>query len=182
MGLDLILAVRTKKLRSKKELQELNYRFMEASSLGYGKSPIKIEEVHDSHNYYYQIETMSRYYGEHYARGHFPKIYAAVRWLRCNFPEGEILYGSDNNYLEEMEALTVEDQEKMMEFWCKSGGLTYRNRTPEKENFKRLCPNCDVIMSQYMWSGGNGAINCLGCKYTEETKDGGLTWIEITRI
>ena len=182
MGIDLQLAAKTKKRRSKEELRELNYRFMEASTLGYGKNPIKdADNIHDSQNFYYELSSLSRYYGQGYARGSFPEIYAAIEWFRVNFPEADILYGGDGEYLEEMVAFTKQKQEELLRFWCENGGLTYRNSKPKKPIFNRKCPNCEVVMSQYMYSGENGAINCLGCRFAEETKDGGATWFEVKR-
>lgn len=181
MGVDLQLAVKTNKLREEKELKELNYRFMEASSLGYGKNPIKLCDEKADDSFIYEIETVSRHYSEGYARGHFPEIYCAIEWLRYNFPEGEILYGGDHYFVEELPILSKEEQRELLDFWCKSGGLTYRHREPENELFKRICPNCEQVMTQYMWSGGNGEVNCLGCKYKEETKDQGKTWQEIKK-
>jgi hypothetical protein len=58
--------------------------------------------------------------------------------------------------------------------------LPYRQRKPEKEQFRIECPNHkEKIMSQYMWSGELGAgVCCQACKYATETKDGGKTWEE----
>lgn len=179
MGVDLRLGVKTKRLCEEKELKELNYRFLEASSLGYGKKPINLSDEKVDESYIYEVDTTSRLYSQRYARGHFPEIYCAIEWLRYNFPEGEILYGGDHCFIEETPVLSKEEQEKLLEFWCKSGGLTYRQRKPQNDLFRRVCPNCEQVMNQYMWSGGSGEVSCLGCKYKEKTQDQGQSWKEI---
>ena len=185
MGVDVILAAKTKQKRTDDELRELNYRFMEASNLGYEKNPIGEADFSryypDSDTYYYEVHTLSRYYGEDYARGHWPEIYAGIEWLRQNFPEAEIVYGGDHTSIENIGVLTKEEQEEIMRFWCKQGGLSYRTRPPESPLFRRECPNCKIVMSQSMWSGGNGRITCQGCKFQEETTDQGKTWFEVKK-
>lgn len=185
MGVDIHLAARTKKRRTEAELKELNYRFEEACCLGYESEPIKLSDYNEKYypddtNLYYELSTLSRYYSEGYARGYFPDIYAAIEWFRRNFPEADILYDGDFDGIENTSVLTKEKQEELLDYWCKHGGLEYRNREPENPLFKRNCPVHNKQMIQYMWSGGNGAINCLACGYKEETKDKGITWEKIT--
>lgn len=181
MGIDIRLAARTTKRRTPQEIKELNYRFMEASSFGYGKNPITENYDYNKSIFFYEVYSLSRLYADSYARGHWPEINSAIDWLRFNFPEADIIYGGDHTDIEDLPVLTMVDQKHLNDFWCTSGGLTYRNRIPDRESFKRLCPNCDVIMSQYMFSGENGAIACLGCKFREETKDGGNSWFELKK-
>lgn len=183
MGVDVHLAARTKKKRSDDELLELNYRFKEANrGFGYEINPITLADYSDHYpngDFIYQVATLSRYYGEGYERGMWPEINGAIEWMRQNFPEAEILYGGDHGFIEETPIFTEEDQKETTAMWCKSGGLGYRGEEPKTPSFRRECPFHKKTMAQYMWSGNNGAINCLACGYAEETKDGGTTWLKI---
>ncbi len=183
MGVDLKLYARTPEPVSNEKLRELNYRFMEASDLGYGVNPIRKEVDYAPQDgfHYYEVETMSRLYDKGYARGHFPEIYAAIEWLRRNMPNCEIIYGGDHTDLEYLPVLTKDDQEALLQHWAETGGLTYRQSIPREPAFQRECPNCVVIMSQSMWSGANGRLTCQGCKHQEETRDGGNTWFVVEK-
>lgn len=183
MGIDINMWVKSKKKYEEAELKELNYRFMEATSISSRVTAIELETsgyVPDDGFFYYDIYSPFRYYSEGYARGPWDSITTAINWLRYNFKDSEILYGGDC-MVDECPILTKERQNEIDEFWFKSGGLTYRERKPDNELFAQKCPNCDVLMNQYMWSGGNGELICLGCKYKIETKDQGKTWQEIIK-
>lgn len=181
MGIDIRMGVKTKKLRSAEELRKLNYRFMEASDLGWDKSPITLEDYKRNGDYFYELNSLSRYYSGGYSRGHFPEIYCAIEWLRQNFPEGEVLYGPDQYSIDETSVFSKQDQEELLQFWTQNGSLNYRYTKPDHPGLYRECPNCKEIMSQFMWGGGQAGIRCLGCKYVEVTKDDGKTWEEIKK-
>ena len=75
MGIDASLMVKSKCKYSAEELNELNYRFMEASC--YGDTPKAICEAEQQKNdphFYYKIGSSSRYYGRGYERGDWPTI------------------------------------------------------------------------------------------------------------
>lgn len=180
MGLDISLWVKSKKEYSDEELRELNYRFMEATSISDRVPAIKKEEINpeympNENNFYYGVYSFSRYYGMGYARGPWDRITMAINWLRFNFTDSEILYGGDC-MVYECPVLTKEEQNKIDEFWYEDGGLSYGNRKPGNEALIKKCPVCDVVMSQYMWGGNKAGICCLGCKYRLETEDNGKTW------
>lgn len=182
MGVDIHLAAKTTRKRTEDELIDLNYRFEEANrGFGYETLPIKVSDYNDTYYkesgvYYYQVSTLLRYYGKGYERGPYPDIYAAIEWMRQNFPEAEILYGGDYGFIEETPVFSKEDQEELMAYWCKEGGLNYRGRLPEDPLFRRPCPIHKRIMAQFMWGGNKGGINCLACGHREETTDGGANW------
>ena len=183
MGIDISLYVKTKKKYEEAELRHLNYRFMEATSIGWGNKPIQLYDGDfkpQDDCFYYQVDSLCRYYGVNYSGGNWSDISMAINWLRFNFEDSEILYGGDSS-ADECSILTKEDQEELNEHWYKTGRLTYRGRKPHNELFAQICPTCDVVMNQYMWSGGNGEINCLGCGYTLKTEDLGKTWQEIKK-
>jgi ribosomal protein S27E len=184
MGIDIKLFVKTKKKFEEAELRHLNYRFMEATTLGYGNKPISLVDKENYYftnddNFYYEIDTFTRYYSKGYARGDWAEISMTINWLRYNFFPCEILYGGDSS--DDIPILTEEEQEELNKYWYESGRLSYRQSEPQNELFAQKCPNCDEKMTQYMWSGGNGEINCLGCRYTLKTEDQGKTWQEKTK-
>ena len=174
MGIDASLMVKSKCKYSAEELNELNYRFMEASC--YGDTPKAICEAEQQKNdphFYYKIGSSSRYYGRGYERGDWPTISYAITWLRFNFPDSEILYGGDCYDIEEYPVFTLKDQQEMDIHWCKNEHLPYRDRG---NDHNRVCPNCNKICTQYMWGSQKAGVNCLGCEFTEETTDDGITW------
>jgi len=183
MGIDISLYIKTKELKTPEELLDLNYKFLEACSIGDGKQPISLDDGHfvpkDGYNYY-SVWSLSRYYGVGYARGAWDSICMAIEWLRLNFKDSEILYGGDCS-ADECPIFTIEDQKEMTEYWAKNGGISYRQRKPDSPNYEIDCPNCKKMMSQFMWCNNGGGIRCLGCKYTLQTKDGGENWEEIKR-
>lgn len=182
MGIDLRLAVKTSKRRTEEELRMLNYRFMNASSYGYGKNPIQ-ESRHstDPSTFMYEVQSVSRLYSKGYERGNFPEINGAVSWLRFNFPEGRIIYVGDHSDIEEGDEMTVQDQQDLLEWWCQHGRIPYMERKPERPEYAFECPNCRVQMSQCGWgmNGNYALIHCIGCGYEQKTEDGGKSWILI---
>jgi hypothetical protein len=174
MGIDVSLKIRSKKLYTAEELDLLNYRFLEASSLGNRPRAIILgEQIENDPHFYYEIKTGLRYYGIGYERGPWDIISSAINWLRFNFSEEVILYSGD---CDSSSVFTEEDQKELDEHWYTHGGIPYHWR---KSEYNRICPNCHMSLSQYIFGGtGKAGLICLGCEFRESTLDGGKTWME----
>lgn len=183
MGLDAQLYFTTTRKVSKEELADLNYRFKEAVSFGWGDFPIEEKNFTRNGLPYYEVCSLSRYYGEGYERGDFPEIYMTFQWIKGNFENAVIYYGGDtydDKDSFETPILDEYEEESLIEHWVKNGGLPYRHREPENPALRKECPkHLGKIMDQYMWGGNAAGIICQACKHKEETHDGGKTWEEI---
>jgi hypothetical protein len=177
MGIDTTIKIKTKAKIADDILRDLNYRFMELGMIHYGNSPISLSQYSQfPDGYCYKIDSLERYYGIGYERGHWPNILMSLKWLKHNIPDSIIYYGGDD--WEGDDEFTDEVEKEITNHWLNNGGLPYRERPNE---FGVKCPTCKKLMTRYMWGGDRAGIVCLGCRYKLETSDNGKNWIEIKK-
>lgn len=125
MGIDVHMYVKAKRELAEQELMDLNYRFKEACSIGYGDFPITRSSYWELPEHCYAVDTLSHYYGPSYARGSFPEILMAIKWLQHNI--GDVHYGGDSSGLEDTLLWTPELEKEYMDYWLENGGIEYRD-------------------------------------------------------
>lgn len=74
------------------------------------------------------FDTNERYYGQGYARGEWPVIYAQIRKLGSVFPRATIHYGSDHDVHDDPgEICTNEYLETIWQYYLQHGHSEYDN-------------------------------------------------------
>ncbi|GGO86708.1 hypothetical protein GCM10011584_09680 [Nocardioides phosphati] len=70
------------------------------------------------------LQTLSRYYGEHYERGDWPRIYGAIRVMQAAFPGARVFYGGDTT--DDGEECTDEMLTRIWRHFLSPNGNDYR--------------------------------------------------------
>jgi hypothetical protein len=164
MGVDAMIFVKPATPVSDDELRSLSWRLCVATGF---KQRANSPALHRSeyHGGWIEFSTLWRLYSDHYERGSWPDIYAAIRWLWLNFPGGEVRYFGDHTDLEDAMAFTPEDADKLWKHWASENGDDYHAR-------ERGCACCGRPI--YVNGGGGGERwgSCPACGKEFETKCG----------
>ncbi len=130
MGVDCEILFSTGRELSEQDEKILAWRLVEAVGRRFFYPERPFHRLHSSSEMYgttatHEINSLERFYGEGYERGHWPDIAAVITWLRLNFPNGQVWYGGDTG-----EALTLITDQFMSEtwkHWAEHGGVPYRD-------------------------------------------------------
>ena len=181
MGVDAIVLVRVSREMTDKEIKRLSWRCMEAldSSHFYKQALNRVESRLDQEpepgTTLLEAGVWSRHYGEGYERGDFVFLAMLAEWLEAN-TGGVVYYGTDHG---DDSKPWREIAEPLKRYWFEHGHVPYSFREPEQARFRKLCPDCDEVMSQNGWGGPDVAfLHCVGCDLQMRTRDGGKTWAQ----
>lgn len=108
------------------------------------------------------IDYRWRYYSEHYARGPWPNIYAAIEWVRRRFPGCTVYYGGDDADTE----ATPERIDAIWQYFAESGGREYDRHYATNHT----CCGGPTVTN--MWQGNKSTSSCCVCGSRWVTTDG----------
>lgn len=124
-----------------------------------------------------KVHLMERWFGPGYRRGDWPTIYAMIRYLQQQVPNGVVLYGNDCREGSEVEMTEDVIRAYWDEFFIY--GRDHRKATTSLSSDGIEDPSCDFCggfrMSRCGWGNGYGAWRCYGCGSKVATRDGGVT-------
>lgn len=119
MGIDAVILVRPKVMPDDQTLRRLGYSFAVASGMD---STFKQwfgllrPSIYDPQ--FLQLKmTLERYAARGYDRGVWPRLYAAIRWLRENFPGCDVYYFPDTEDVIPDRPLSLEDEAELWRAW-----------------------------------------------------------------
>lgn len=132
-----------------------------------------------------QVSLYGRYYGPGYERGDILTYCAIAEWLELNIPGCEVWYGGDSSgvCVERFDELkrrelrthlfTPKGRDYFKGMWSMHSDEGYG--TPAACS---LCPGGKYCGSRFGVGKDFASYHCAGCGISEETRDGGKTWVE----
>ncbi len=169
MGIDAVIFVRTQRQYSNDELVAMTWRFKEAIndrteyvSLAVSKSDTLIVEAC----------VCDRYYGDGYERGHWPRLFAIIKWMSLNFTDGVVHYGSDLN--DDIQPIDDASLDMLWRHWAAHGNTPYfgQLRAPV------VCCGGEIFENG---TDGLGRIGyCPACPRRYHSRGG--VWTEIVQV
>ena len=179
MGVDACFVIgATEKLKHPdlKKLQfDLMHRF--GKNLFYGSEEEKdfikkldrnYYELQDPPPYLYEIDSLSRYYGQGYARG--PGLTIAAVLLYLNRKGFDVFYGGDCS--DELPKVDLRDSQELLDYYLDNGNMGYSISLSRDDDMSVLCDYCEQPMERYGWGGNYAAYICKGCDRNKEFRDG----------
>lgn len=194
MGIDAVINFETSRPLTTEELQRLSYalgeRFgsdsfyknniyqgQEGEEAALVKAHVLFvrvlneDEPHKSGWTVYTINNMDRYYGPGYERGHWPSIYAYIRFLRSYIPmlthddvKVDVWYGGDSD--EDYDLATDDLLNLHWTLFISEGRESYTG-----SHGTTVCPSCGGRAVCYGFRGGENLYSCHGCGWTSEKGD-----------
>lgn len=191
MGIDAVINFETSRPLTIEELQKISYalgeRFgagsfyanniyngQEEEEVAFVKAGILFvrrlyeEEPHNSGWTTYTISNHDRYYGPGYERGHWPQIYAYIRFLRAYIPmitndevEIDVWYGGDN-----WESYDLVTDDLLNVHWTLF--ITEGREGYTGSDGSTVCPVCGGRAVCYGFRGGESMYSCHGCGWSSE--------------
>lgn len=118
-----------------------------------------------------RINTMSRYYGPGYERGHWPSIKLVGELLDALLPGCKVWYGGDSGGT--LDLFTAEVREDIHLHFIHKGHTPYRGYTGPWEKGSQSCSFCgDRPMNNVGGGGDKSFWSCDGCGYQIVTRGG----------